>query len=160
MPKNKKSDVAAKQAYVAFLEKKGYTAHIASSPADIVAEKDGKIYYFEIKMTKTSKDTAYFGAATLTEWHQALLSPDNFKFVVAYTDDEEKDFTFKEFTPDEFMNFSTIPPFKIFFSIPAPCGKSISKKWKKGTRTSIAATKEILMHLDDIYQNMKKECCQ
>ena len=112
---NKKSDVKAKTEFVKRLQEKGFQASVVSKPADIIATKDGQTWYFEIKMTKRT-DT-YFGAATLTEWKQAVVDPEHFRFVVAKTDDAESEFEFLEYTPEEFMKFSTIPPFKIFFSI-------------------------------------------
>lgn len=161
MSKNKKSDAAAKNAYIKCLEAEGYNnAHISASPADIIAEKNGETFYFEIKMTKTANGKAYFGAATLTEWHQALQTPEHFWFVVAYTDEEEKKFTFKKFTPDEFMLFSTIPPFKIFFNIPASGIPKVPSAKSKKRKTSVPATKEVLTALDVFYQNMKNQVCQ
>ena len=92
---NKKSDNKAKNAYKKYLEKKGfYDVKIVSSPSDIIAKKDGKIYYFEVKMTKRKR--IYFGAATLTEWMQAFKTPDNFKFIIAITNDNEDSFDFIE----------------------------------------------------------------
>lgn len=110
-----KSDCKAKKAYIEHLKKSGYSnCRVAQAPADIVAEKNGEVFYFEIK--KTTKDK-YFGAATLTEWAQACATPNNYVFVVAKTDEKEQDFVFYEFTPEEFMGYSTLPPFKIYFNI-------------------------------------------
>ena len=112
---NKKSDEKAKTEFVKKLHERGLDAAVVSSPADIRATKDGETWYFEIKMTK--RTDVYFGAATLTEWRQALADPEHFRFVVAQTDEIEEIFEFLEFTPEEFMEYSTVPPFKIFFSI-------------------------------------------
>lgn len=112
-----KSDVKAKKAFIAYLEKQGYTsAKIISQPADIVAWKDGEMYYFEIKMTRQKK--TYFGAATLTEWAATLENPGHYFFVIAVTDENETNFRFIIMTPEEFMMYSTIPPIKIFFNFP------------------------------------------
>lgn len=82
MNSNKKSDVKAKAAYVEYLKSNGYSnPKVIASPADITAEKNGNTWYFEIK--KTSQEINYFGAATLTEWIQALKDPDHFRFVIA-----------------------------------------------------------------------------
>ena len=112
---NKKSDVKAKHAYVDYLKSKGFEAEVTSSPADIKATRNGEDWYFEIKMTK--REEVYFGAATLTEWRQALADPAHFRFVVAITNEEESEFQFIEYTPEEFMKYSTIPPFKVYFNI-------------------------------------------
>ena len=66
-----KSDVKAKEAYINFLLSHGFDeANVTARPADITARKNGETYYFEIK--KTSKEKLYFGAATLTEWSEAV----------------------------------------------------------------------------------------
>ena len=135
---NGKSDVRAKEVFIEQLKTRGFiNAKIVASPADIVAEKNGKKWFFEIKMTKTaSKNKAYFGAATITEWKQALTTPDRYFFVVAYTDDAEKHFDFVEYSPYQFMTFSTIPPFKVFFNIPVP-----NKKRSKHRRAPAGAAR-------------------
>ena len=89
MNRNKKSDVKAKAEYVEYLKANGYcNPKVIASPADITAEKNGDTWYFEIK--KTSQENKYFGAATLTEWIQALKDPDHFRFVIARESNEEK----------------------------------------------------------------------
>ena len=113
--KNKKSDVKAKAAFIRHLQEKGFQAAVVSKPADIKATKDGQTWYYEIKMT--TKPDVYFGAATLTEWRQALKDPEHFRFIVAKTDYAGMGFEFLEYTPEEFMAFSTIPPFKVYFNI-------------------------------------------
>ena len=114
---NSKSDVKAKAAFVSNLEARGFqNAKVISSPCDISAEKDGEQWYFEIKMT-SHKDT-YFGAATMTEWEQAFKTPERFRFVIAIVDEaEDCGFKFIEMTPEEMMQYSTIPPFKVYFNI-------------------------------------------
>lgn len=152
---NGKSDVRAKKIFIEQLESRGFiNARIVASPADIVAEKDGKEWFFEIKMTKTAaKNKAYFGAATITEWKQALTTPDRFFFVVAYTDDAEENFDFVEYSPAEFMGFSTIPPFKVFFNIPASNKQNNSKPANR--RTALPANEENLKLLNQIYDELK-----
>ena len=147
---NKKSDVAAKQAYVNKLNAEGFQAHITSSPADITAEKDGKTWYFEIK--KTHQTDRYFGAATQTEWGQAFKDPEHYRFVVAIADEADEHFEFKEYTPAEFMEFSTIPPFKVYFNI------DFTGKPKKSTkeRKSIPLTKENFQKMDECYKKLDK----
>lgn len=109
-----RSDFAAKAAFVSELVNRGYNAQVVKSPADIKAVKDDQVWYFEIKMTTHSD--RYFGAATMTEWQQALRDSDHFRFVVAIDRGEGK-WEFREYTPAEFMEFSTIPPFKVYFNI-------------------------------------------
>ncbi len=133
---NKKSDVTAKAEFVKLLENRGFQAQVVSKPADIVATKDGQTWYFEIKMTK--RQDVYFGAATLTEWKQAVTDPDHFRFVVAKTNDDESEFEFLEYTPDEFMAFSTVPPFKVYFNIDFKGNVRKTKKATKLTRENLA----------------------
>lgn len=153
---NGKSDVRAKQAYVARLKEMGFeNPAVCSTPADICSEKDGKKWYFEIKMTKR-RDT-YFGAATLTEWIQAVSDPEHFRFVIAQTTDNEETFSFTEYTPAEFMEFSSIPPFKIFFNINLE--KQDSKGWnerktkKKGK--AIRLTSENIKLMSELFRTLK-----
>lgn len=151
MNSNNKSDVKAKAQYVERLKSNGYSnPTIIASPADITAEKNGYTWYFEIK--KTSQKKKYFGAATLTEWIQALKDPDHFRFVVA-RESTEGTFAFSEYTPSEFMEVSSIPPFKVFFNI----------DFRKTTQTSqresrsIKATKERLYYLSNVFSDLKNK---
>ncbi len=148
--KNNKSDVKAKQAYKTHLEENGYeNVEIISSPSDIKAQKDGQDFYFEIKMTKQTE--TYFGAATLTEWVQAFKTPNNFKFVIAKTDATEEAFSFEEFTPIDFMEHSTIPPFKIFFNI-----NLNGKTKKRKRRTAIQLTNDTMTLLTELHNKMRE----
>ena len=142
---NKKSDVAAKQAFLNKLHDDGFDARIVSSPTDIIATKDGVMWYFEIKMTR--KTSSYFGAATQTEWRQAFKDPSHFRFVVIIADQTDENFRFIEYTPEEFMRFSTIPPFKVYFNI------DFTGKTKRTTRErkSIPLTKENFQNLDESF---------
>jgi len=134
---------------VKLLQARGFDAAVVSSPADIKATRAGKTWYFEIKMTKRAD--VYFGAATLTEWKQAMADPEHFRFVVAKTDEAESAFEFIEYTPAEFMEFSTIPPFKIFFSIDL---ENPSRK-RKGTKAA-KLTKGNLELMGECYDQIKK----
>ena len=147
---NKKSDVKAKIAFKEYLENFGFSnVRIVGSPADIIAIRDDKTYYFEIKMTKQSQ--TYFGAATLTEWMQALKAPDQFKFVIAKTDEEEKEFEFIEYTPAEFMEHSTIPPFKIYFNV-----SLTEMPLQRKRRSAIALTHETMELLVALHSEIRK----
>ena len=146
---NKKSDVKAKTEFVKLLQERGFEAKVVSSPADIKATRAGETWYFEIKMTKRAD--VYFGAATLTEWKQAMADPAHFRFVVAKTDEAESAFEFIEYTPAEFMEFSTIPPFKVYFNIDF---EKKSKKRGKGKATKL--TRENFEVMDRFYEEIKR----
>ena len=146
---NKKSDVKAKTEFVKLLQERGFDAAVVSSPADIKATRAGETWYFEIKMTKRAD--VYFGAATLTEWRQALADPEHFRFVVAKTDEAESAFEFIEYSPAEFMEFSTVPPFKIFFSVDL---EDRGKK-RKGNK-AVRLTRENFEVMDKCYEEIKR----
>ena len=148
---NKKSDVKAKAEFVKVLEGRGFEAKVVSSPADITAVKDGQTWYFEIKMTK--RTDVYFGAATLTEWKQAIKDPEHFRFVVAKTNEEDSKFEFLEYTPEEFMGYSTIPPFKVYFNI------NLDGKGRKArkARKANALTKENLEVMSECFERIRND---
>lgn len=118
---NTKSDVLAKGAFAEELRRRGFSdVRVTRAPADITALMNGDIYYFEIKYTSAEKN--YWGAATLSEWEAALELEERYKFVVAYI--HQSEWQFHEYTPEEFMQFSSVPPFKIFFRMPIRGGKA------------------------------------
>lgn len=149
--KNKKSDANAKRAFCDELLARGYdSAEIVSTPADIKATKGDAVWYYEIKMTHRT-DT-YFGAATETEWTQALKDPKHYRFVIAQTDEEEKQFEFIEFTPEEFMKASTIPPFKVYFNIDLQTKQPTERNHKDGT---LVLTEEVFNCIHNAYMDAK-----
>lgn len=148
--KNNKSDISAKEAYVKELQKNGFITRITKAPADITAEKDGQPWYFEIK--KTANTDKYFGGATMTEWKQALDDPEHFRFVIAIDLGEDK-WSFKEYTPAEFMEFSTIPPFKVYFNIDF---SNNGKKSKKGKSNAVKMSQDNFSKLKEIYERLER----
>lgn len=151
---NLKSDVPAKEAFCMVLRQRGFErVKVTASPADITAFSEGRQHYYEIKYTKT-KDN-YFGGATLTEWEAAMENIDRYCFVIARDKDGIWEFT--EYTPEEFMKFSTIPPFKIFFNIPVGNGraKSPSLRNKKRKRLAVVLTKERITQMIELFDKFK-----
>lgn len=113
---NARSDVHAKAAFCRWLLTQSYSqAQVCASPADVLAVRNGETWMFEVKFTK-GKRTTCFGAATLTEWVAAAERPDHFRFVIAYQRNDE--WRFDLYTPEEFMAFSYVPPFKVYFKVP------------------------------------------
>ena len=150
-PKNLKSDVLAKSAYCEDLRRRGYlNPKIINTPSDIIAEKDGSIWYFEIKCTR--KKDKYFGAATLTEWIQAAKDPRHFLFVVASEDSAR--WTFHEYTPEEFIEHSYIPPFKIYFNVNMSTREIMKSKRQS---TSVPMTLERLRQMEQLYRTFKTQ---
>lgn len=145
----------AKKALAAYLEKEGYTdVLVTSSPCDMIAVKDERNWFFELKTT--TKNDKYFGAATETEWAQALETPETFRFVVVIEDNEGM--KFKMFEPNDFMKYSSIPPFKVYFNLDLSNENNESWKVLEATdkevkRNSISRQKNgIGMSKDNFYK--------
>ena len=146
----KRTDVTAKQAFLEKLISEGYHAEIKAQPSDIIAEKDGETWYFEIKMTE--KTDSCFGAATLTEWEQAFKTPDRYRFVIAIKGENDT-FAFREFTPAEFMQYSTIPPFKVYFNLNLQGATSRKRRKYNG---AVSFSEERFKNMLELYKKFKK----
>lgn len=149
---NKKSDAPAKEAFVQLLHNQDFIEiKITKRPADITAkDKCGVPYYFEIKSTE--KEDKYFGAATLTEWEAAIADEGHYFFVVAIRRDDT--WIFHKYTPQEFMQFSSIPPFKVNFNIPV--GENKATETSKG-RTRIQMNKKRLEEMTNLYNKFRED---
>lgn len=146
-----KSDVEAKQRFCDKLLKEGFqSAVIKAQPADIIATKNGETWYYEVKLTDHTNKC--FGAATLTEWEQAFKTPNRFRFVIAIRQNDN--YEFREYTPEEFMKFSSIPPFKVFFYIYLD-GRQRRKPNKK--RPAIKLSKETFDAMNALFKKMRNE---
>ena len=145
MAVNPKSDVDAKAAFAEELIRRGFDeVRVTGSPADVTAWREGVVHYFEIKYT--TQDSQYFGAATLTEWAAALSHEEQFWFVVATMRDGR--WTFHEYSPTEFMEFSYIPPFKIFFSVAVGADKAT--RARRGIRR-VQLTRERIAQMVELF---------
>ncbi len=144
---NRRSDVDAKDAFVESLGERGFAARVTSVPADITATRGGSTYYFEIKFT--NQRDSYFGAATLTEWEAAMTNPGQYWFVTAQRTDAG--WVFHEYTPQEFMAFSTIPPFKVFFQIPVGPGRASAPSTR--ISRSVPLTEARLQQMADLFHS-------
>lgn len=154
--KNTKSDLKAKAAFVRHLEGNGFTNVMAvKAPSDIVAMKDGVKWYFEIKMTK--KTDVYFGAATFTEWEQAFITPETYRFIIAIeTSGEEDEFDFIELTPSQLMEYSTIPPCKVYFNINLQNIKNTDcKKGRNRKSKAIKLTEKSFRVIQDAFKSLR-----
>ena len=150
METNSKSDVKAKEAYIKVLAEEGFKdIEIISTPTDISASKNGTKYFFELKFT--NQTDKYFGAATLTEWECAINNLENFFFVICRI--EENKWLFDKFSPKEFIGYSTIPPFKIFFDVDL---KNFDKKKSKETK-SVKANFDNLNELVKVYDKLRNK---
>lgn len=148
---NAKSDVGAKEAFIEELLHRGFEeARVTKSPADITARRGTEVYYFEIKYT--AQDGQYFGAATLTEWEAALTHEERYRFVVATKRDGF--WMFHEYTPSEFMEFSYIPPFKIFFNVAV--GKEKATQARRGNKR-IQLTRERVEQMVELFRRFRSK---
>ena len=149
IPSNPKSDVDAKAAFVVELSRRGFdTVKVTRSPADITAVRNGVIHYYEVKYT--ARGDLYFGAATLTEWEAAISNEANFTFVVALRKNGR--WVFHEYTPREFMEFSTIPPFKAYFSVTVTADKDTRTR---GRTKSVRLTRDRIAQMVALYQSFR-----
>jgi hypothetical protein len=148
---NLKSDVEAKNAFTRELTGRGFeSVRVTRQPADITAARGGEIYYFEVKYT--GRIDSYFGAATLTEWEAALRHEDRYWFVVASKRDGR--WMFHEYTPAEFMEFSTIPPFKAYFNVDVNLERDTRTR---GATKSIRLTRQRLQKMVDLFKSFRSE---
>lgn len=146
---NAKSDVGAKGAFVEELLRRGFDeARVTGSPADITACRGTEVYYFEIKYT--AQDSQYFGAATLTEWEAALAHEERYRFVVATK--RNGLWTFHEYTPAEFMEFSYVPPFKIFFNVAV--GQEKATQARRGNRR-VQLTRQRVLQMVELFKRFR-----
>lgn len=117
------SDVKAKDAFKCKLKPFGEIIETQDIVADVAAKIGDELFYFEIKKTKQDAEKGtIFGAATVTEWQSAIDNKEHYYFVLAIeqkTEQEDKcDFEFYIISPQKFMKYSYVPPFKIDFHIP------------------------------------------
>ena len=147
-----KQDIPAKQAFIEKLLAEGYEkAEVKAQPADIIAVRDGVTWYYEIKLT--DHEDKCFGAATLTEWEQAFKTPETYRFVIAIRKPDQS-FDFRIFTPAEFMQFSTIPPFKVYFNIDLD---RLQPRKKKKNQGAISLTEENFQKMNALFKEMKEK---
>lgn len=147
-----RNDAKANEAFINELQSEGYEIIDRHHPVDITAKKDGKTYYFEIK--KTSKSNRMFGAATFTEWEQALKHPDHFWFVIA-KELNENEYEFIRVSPATFMEYSTIPPIKVYFNININELVGEADKKPQRHRSAIKMSQEKFEILSDAYEKCK-----
>jgi hypothetical protein len=148
---NARSDVDAKEAFIGELLRRGFhEARVTRSPADITARREADVYYFEIKFTK--QHNHYFGAATLTEWEAALTHEERYRFVVATKRDGL--WKFHEYTPAEFMEFSYIPPFKIFFNVTV--GREKATQARRGNKR-VQLTRERVTQMVELFKSFRSK---
>lgn len=111
----------------------------------IVSNKDNEKekFYFEIK--ETSKNEKVFGAATLTEWDTAYENKGHYFFVIIKDGTEGNALPqYVIYSPQEFITYSTVPPFKFNFNIDKLNDKD-SAKTNKEKLDIIKSQKDVSM---------------
>ena len=68
---------------------------------------------------------------------------------------EDDKFEFRKFTPLEFMKYSTIPPFKVYFNLPLNGEKKTTKRSSK--KPAIALSEDNFNKMNDLFKEMKEE---
>jgi hypothetical protein len=142
-------EMRAKNEFLRRLIADGWTAKLTRIPADIraVPPGGGEPHFFEIKATQSTQ--AAFGAATATEVLGALEHKQRYFFVLAQ-ELQNGGWRFYEYSLPQLLPFCTIPPAKIFFSL--PLGNSASPpRRRQGT---VIATPEKIRRLEEIRQAM------
>ena len=131
------------------------TVNESKEPADIIAYKNGVEYYYEIKSTSVDlEERPYFGSASFTEWRQAFKTPDNYYFVIAqFKKSRRCKFRFYIFTPNEFKEYSSIPPIVVFFNL----NMNRKTKAKINGRSSLRLSEDVLDKLDSEYKKCKEQ---
>lgn len=139
-----------------YLRRHGYDAEWIGTPVDIKATREGKEYWIEMKGTEIPEDGVYFGAATLTEWLCAAENMENFYFLISNKPngvESDSEWEFELVAPEDFMPYSTIPPFKINFNWPL---NNTDRRPPINQRpTTIVPTWKILKSLQEAFDSQR-----
>lgn len=114
---------------------------------DVIAERNGKTEYFEIKYTTKSSSDSYWGAATLSEWRVGPTisgSP-----LVCRGRENAGGWVFRLFSPAELLPYSRVPSFKFYLKIPA----ELTRMDRKGTQR-VQCTREAILLLARQYEEL------
>jgi hypothetical protein len=104
------SDRLAKLKCGEWLEKVGFTdiKPARSQSCDLIAKKDGKIYFIEIKYS-SKEEGSFFGTVMLTEMYKAICNKGNYLFLVCRgIGDDLYDWFFKLFNVEDFIKCCTL----------------------------------------------------
>ena len=146
------TDTEGVRAAKVWLQNEGYTnVEQINHPVDLCANKGGRKFWIEVKYTE--QEESYFGAATTTEWECALDNPNTFFFLIAKKlggVEENSFWDFELITPEEFIKYSTIVPFKIYFTLPLSRPRSPPNR-----RSAIQATEQNLRASIDFLKTLR-----
>lgn len=129
------------------LEGKFETIERNGAKSDLKAvNENGEVFYYEIKSTRKNP---YFGSASFSEWKLALENPESYFFIVAYFNDGC--FDFFQFSPKEFLSYSTIPPIKVYFNLDID-----NPQKKKKPRTALPLSVKAFKRLGKAFEDERK----
>jgi Holliday junction resolvase len=142
----KTSDTWAKQALVNELIRKGYhNVRIVGTPCDVIGEKNGVVYYFEVKSTMFPEGK-HTGSVSGTELDFALKNKKTYFFVIVFESNGMVKFDYLKV--DQMMKLLTLQPSKYHFAY--GISKSNSKK-----KISIPLTEILHAEAHQIYKREK-----
>ena len=155
------TDAQFREPAMEYLRGLGYDPEWVNAPVDIKATKDGREYWIEVK--GTGREGNYFGAATLTEWMCAYENKESFYFLIAnkpginsaeYDESTSTtEWSFELVPPEVMMAYSSIPPFKVNFTLPL----NASERSPPETRTALRPTWKILKDLNDTLESVRED---
>ena len=82
--------------------------------------------------------------------HMSIRAEERFTFVVAFLRDDG--WAFHEYTADEFMQMSYIPPFKIFFNVPVGGDRVVMSRNGSG---AVALSRRRLTMMSELFARFR-----
>lgn len=128
----------AEEAFAKYLCKNGHEIIGRNSPVDIVSDRKGQRYFFEIKSTILNAKNNFFGAVTLNQLKTALLNQKKYRFVIARKINQQ--WVFKIYPLKKFLNFCGNGSFRIAFNIP----KTRNGKFLRSKKMNITRLKRLI----------------
>ena len=140
MAKKTVSDSLPKKKCMEWLKSKGFNnVKLAKKEScDLMAEKDGKIYYIEVKYSSLEKGREFFGTVMLTEMYKAISNKYNYLFLICRGNDKIDNWFFKLFTVKDFLKYCTLTTPIFHYRISLSENKELSVP-KFGERSTLAS---------------------
>lgn len=156
MAKKTVSDLLSKRKCKKWLKSRGFTnvGPAKNQKCDLIAKKDNKIYYIEVKYSSKEKGE-FFGTVMLTEMYQAIKNKNNYLFLVCRGGNKINDWFFKLFSVEDFLKYCalTTPIFHYRISQDENGELSIPKFGKR----VILASERLIENMWEDFQKWKTE---
>lgn len=152
------SDILSKRKCKEWLEKKKEFTNVRpakNESCDLMGERDGEIYYIEIKYSSKDKG-GFFGTVMLTELFQAIKNKENYLFLVCRGKSEDiNDWFFRLFNVQDFLKCCTLttPIFLYHLSLDENNNLSIPNFRK----TTTLASDELISEMWKDFQKWKSK---